>query len=357
LRESVTDPKGVTATVFERISNAMRWLLKARDARGLSYIAQGDWCDPMNMVGYRGKGVSGWLSVATAYALNVWGEICVMEGAAAKEFKAGAKAVNQSVNKYLWDGQWFARGITDNGVVFGTSKDKEGRIFLETQAWAFLSGAATDAQRRDIVGAVAEQLETPYGPMMLAPAFTGMRDDVGRVTQKFPGLAENGSVYNHGAIFYIYSLYQIGEADRAYRLLREMIPGPAMEDYLQRGQLPVYIPNYYRGAYYLHPRTAGRSSQLFNTGTVSWFYRSLVEGLFGVKGGRESLVIQPQLPSSWARAKVVREFRGATFNIEMRREAGLGKVRVTLDGKVLADNRITHFQAGKTYQVNVTIPG
>src|SRR5690625_5875023 len=54
----------------------MDWLLQARDYRGLSFIDQGDWCDPMNMVGYKGKGVSGWLSVATAYALTLWAEIC-----------------------------------------------------------------------------------------------------------------------------------------------------------------------------------------------------------------------------------------------------------------------------------------
>ena len=59
----------------------------------MSYIAQGDWCDPMNMVGYKGKGVSGWLSVATAYALNLWAEICAEEqaGALAEEFRAGAE--------------------------------------------------------------------------------------------------------------------------------------------------------------------------------------------------------------------------------------------------------------------------
>ena len=65
----VTDREGHAAPVGERITRAMRWLLQARDPRGLSYIAQGDWCDPMNMVGWRGHGVSGWLTLATAYAL------------------------------------------------------------------------------------------------------------------------------------------------------------------------------------------------------------------------------------------------------------------------------------------------
>src|SRR5208283_1732419 len=140
-------------------------------SRGLSYIGQGDWCDPMNMVGYQGKGVSGWLSVATAYALNLWAGICADEQAnqLAGEFKTGAAEINRAVNTHLWDGRWFARGITDDGVAFGTSHDQEGRIFLETQSWAILSGAANADQRQLIIQAVADQLETPYGVMMLAP--------------------------------------------------------------------------------------------------------------------------------------------------------------------------------------------
>jgi cellobionic acid phosphorylase len=358
LQQPVTDRAGHSLTVFERISNAMRWLLKARDRRGLSYIAQGDWCDPMNMVGYQGKGVSGWLSLATAYALNLWAGICAEEKASqlAEEFQAAAAEINRAVNTHLWDGNWFGRGITDEGAVFGVGKDKEGSLFLNPQSWAILSGAASAAQRELMLQAVAEQLETPYGVMLLAPAFTAMREDIGRVTQKYPGSAENGSVYNHAAAFYIYSLYTIGESERAYRLMRQMIPGPDLADYLQRGQLPVFIPNYYRGAYSQHRRTAGRSSQLFNTGTVAWFYRCLVEGLCGVKGDRQGLVIQPQLPSHWSQAKVTRTFRGAAFNVEIRREAGVSHTRVVVDGQTLPANKLTDIQAGRTYEVKVGIP-
>jgi len=355
LREQATDGEGRSRTVFERIAGALRWLLKARDERGLSYIGQGDWCDPMNMVGYKGKGVSGWLSLATAYALNLWAEVCAGENAGqlAEEFRAGAKAMNEAVNTHLWDGRWFARGITDDGAVFGVSNDKEGRIFLNPQSWAILAGAANERQRKLMIEAVAAQLETPYGVMTHAPAFTSMREDIGRVTQKFPGSAENGSVYNHDAAFYVYSLYTIGQSDRAFRLLRRMLPGPELADYLRRGQLPVYIPNYYRGACYQHPRTAGRSSQLFNTGTVSWLYRCLIEGLFGVRGDKHGLVIQPQLPSHWSRAKVTREFRGAAFHVEIRRESGIPRTLTVVNGQALPTNRLTGIQTGQSYKVEV----
>jgi len=358
LHVPVKDREGQTRTVFERINSAMRWLFRARDERGLSFIAQGDWCDPMNMVGYKGKGVSGWLTVATAYALKVWADICVAAGntQVAEEFKTAADDINRAANCHLWDRSWFARGITDDGILFGTSKDKEGRIFLNPQSWAIMGGAAGAEQREKMIRAVESDLETPYGVMLLAPPFTAMREDIGRVTQKFPGSAENGSVYNHGAAFYIYALYIIGEADRAFRLMRKMIPGPDIADYKQRGQLPVFIPNYYRGAYREYPRTAGRSSQLFNTGTVAWIYRCLIEGLFGIKGNKDGLVFEPQLPCDWSGCKVIRTFRGATFNVDIRREIGIPKTEVTVDGSALCGNTLTTVERGRTYNVNLTIP-
>lgn len=359
LDDRVVDVEGRSLSVFERISHAMRWLLKARDERGLSYIAQGDWCDPMNMVGYKGKGVSGWLSVATAYALKVWAQICAEEGVAdlAGEFRHGADDINAAVNEHLWDGRWFARGITDDGVTFGTSRDAEGTIFLNVQAWSMLSGAADQHQRACLMHAVAEYLESPYGVMTLAPAFTRMREDIGRVTQKFPGSAENGSVYNHDAVFYIFSLYAVGEADRAFRLLRQLLPGPDLADYKQRGQLPIFVPNYYRGAFREHPRTAGRSSFLFNTGTVSWMYRCLIEGLFGVKGCRQGLLIRPQLPSDWPMARVTRCFRGAQLDINMRRDPVAPDLRVIMDGTEVPAGLIPKIERGTCHRVEVTIPG
>ncbi|KAI1387660.1 glycoside hydrolase family 94 protein [Hypoxylon trugodes] len=358
LKEEVKGMHGDTFTVFERFSRAMDWLLSARDERGLSYIAQGDWCDPLNMVGYKGKGVSGWQTVATAFALKLWADVCEHEGKAdlAAHYRAGAKVVNDSANAHLWDGDWFARGITDDSVIFGIKKDVEGRIWLNPQTWSILSGAASPEQIARILPQVDSQMSTPYGTVMFAPPYKAMREDVGRVTQKYPGSAENGSVYNHAAVFYVHSLYSIGETDRAYDVLRKMIPGPSEEDYVQRGQLPVYIPNYYRGAYQLYPRTAGRSSQLFNTGTVSWVYRSFIEGLCGLRGDAQGLQIQPQLPSSWDAIKVTRLFRGATILLDIRRSADVNEVVVKYEGKILPGARFTNIKPGATYELSVSVP-
>ena len=135
-----------------------------------------------------------------------------------------------------------------------------------------------------------------------------------------------------------------------------MIPGSDEKDFIQRGQLPVFIPNYYRGAYRQYPRTAGRSSQLFNTGTVHWIYRCLIEGLFGLKGETGGLRISPQLPEHWTKLKVTRHFRGATFHIEMEKSDVVSLVQVSQDNVKLKDNLIKKFEKGKEYQVRVILP-
>ncbi|WP_339818445.1 glycosyl hydrolase family 65 protein [Paenibacillus sp. FSL R7-0216] len=349
---------GETEPIYAHIDKAMRWLMNDRDERGLNYINQGDWCDPMNMVGYKGKGVSGWLTIATAYAFQVWADICNNSGRpeVAREYRASAEETNAAVNRYLWDGEWYARGITDDNVVFGVSKDQEGRIFINPQGWSMLSGAADDEKREKLMQAVREQLETPYGVEKLAPSYTAMREDVGRVTQKHPGSAENGAVYNHAAAFYIYALYAVGEQEDAFRLLRKMLPGPDVQDIVQRGQLPVFIPNYYRGAYRQFPRTAGRSSHLFNTGTVPWVYRCLIDGLFGVQGTKDGIRVNPQLPSHWNEATVTREFRGATLHVEIQRDASASQTEVYAEGELLPDGVLRNVQQGKTYRVQVKLP-
>lgn len=357
LEAPITDSDGQSKTVRRRISDAMRWLVGNRDQRGLSLIAQGDWCDPMNMVGPAGRGVSGWLSMATAVALQTWARSLRAAGHTeeADQMIDEAQGFIGAIREHLWDGDWFARGITDAGQPFGIADDPEGRIYLNPQSWALLAGVADDDQRRRMIEAVEQQLLTTHGVVMLAPPYTRMRDDVGRLTQKHPGVSENGSVYNHAAAFWIRALYAVGEADRAFDALRRMLPGPDPEDRRQRGQLPVFVPNYYRGAHQLHPRTAGRSSQLINTGTAGWLYRILVEDLYGLRGQPEGLLVAPQLPSAWRRARVTRRFRGARFKVLYERSPS-GPVKIRVNGQRLDGNVIRDIQPGHEYKVDVHLP-
>ncbi len=348
-----------TKSFCEHIELALDWLLNATDHRGLSLIEQGDWCDPMNMVGYKGKGVSSWLSLATAYALNTWCDLCEQYGIKATlakidEYRFAADAINKAVNTHLWHDKWFARGITDDNRVFGTAKDQQGKIYLNPQSWALLSGAATQKQQSLMITAVSEQLMTPHGVMMLAPSYTHMVEDIGRITQKHPGVSENGSVYNHAAIFYAYSLYQVGEHDLAFDVLKKIIPENNNAD--KSGQLAVFVPNYYRGAYHQYPEQSGCSSQLFNTGTLSWLYRCLVEELCGLKGGNGVLSVSPKLPSHLNKISGQRLFRGARLNFVIEKSSRICKNEIYLNDELIEDNKLKGLVAKQNYQLRVLVP-
>lgn len=239
-------------------------------------------------------------------------------------------------------------------MTFGVPEDKEGRIFLNPQTWSMLCGAASPEQTRSMLNQVTEQLDTPYGPMMLAPSYTQMRDDVGRISQKYPGTSENGSVYNHAAAFYAFSLFQTGESQKGFDTLMKMVVD--QDDGLVKGQLPAFIPNYYRGAYHQYPEQAGKSSHLFNTGTVAWFYRCLIEGLFGLRGNYDELQVIPQLPPHWQTAQATRHFAGAVFEVSYERQLGCHQMELWVDGVLQPQARIDNIRAGQHYQLMVILP-
>ncbi|MDO6447557.1 amylo-alpha-1,6-glucosidase [Colwellia sp. 1_MG-2023] len=343
-------------SLVEHINLTLDHLLNARNEQGLSYIEQGDWCDPMNMVGYKGKGVSAWLTVATAYSLKVWCNICQqhqINQAKLPEYLTAIEALNSAMNENFWDGKWYARGINDDGIAFGVASDKEGKIYLNPQTWAMLSGAADQEQQQAMLTAIDDNLATPFGIMMLAPSYTKMNENVGRLTQKFPGVSENGSVYNHAAAFYAYSLYQNNQHDKAFDVLLKMLPN--QDDSTERQQLPTFVPNYYRGAYYQMPEVAGKSSQLFNTGTVAWYYRCIIEELCGLKGQAGSLIITPKLPAHWPTLMVKRNYLGATFIVNYTRSDQTNGTQILIDGQPSENNIVTNIVKGHTYHIDVTL--
>ena len=59
----------------------------------------------------------------------------------------GRAALDAKIQQACWDGAWFIWAIGEDGVVYGT-KEEEGQIYVNTQVWAVISGAATPDQAR-----------------------------------------------------------------------------------------------------------------------------------------------------------------------------------------------------------------
>ncbi|MFP3937229.1 MAG: GH36-type glycosyl hydrolase domain-containing protein [Phycisphaerae bacterium] len=343
------------ATLYEHICRALEWLLADRTKRNLSRLGEGDWNDPLNMAGKQGRGESIWLTEALSRGLDDWAEVADHAGdnRRASRYRREAETGRKAVRKYAWDGSWYARGTTDAGRWFGTSKCKEGKIFLNAQSWAIIGGVAGGQRLEKCVESVERYLATPPGPMTLHPPFQDMRENIGKLTQKQPGTGENGSVYSHAATFYAYSLLMARRSEHGWRVLRNLLPGTRDNPVTRCGQLPLYVPNFYRGTGC--GKSAGQSSHRPNTGTSAWYYRTAVAMVMGVRAELDVLRIDPQLPKGWKHARVRRKWRGAGFDIQIRR-GRTSNVRIELDGEELADAAIPPQPAGSRHEVLVTIP-
>lgn len=360
LREKVRfkDKPGRQATVFEHVCLGLDWLLKDRTPRGLNLLGEGDWCDPLNMAGIRMKGESVWLSQALVHSLDMWADVAAQvmgERAIASRYRREAVKLRRAIDRYAWDGGWYAAGFTDDGRPFGVRSEREGRLWLNAQSWALIGGVATGRRAEAVIRNVGRLIESPNGPVVCGPAYTAMREDIGRVTIKTPGTNENGSFYCHAGSFWAYALYLQRRPDLSFRALRRILPGGRgnPNTVARAGQLPLYIPNMFRG-----PGagwTAGQSSHSPGTGTAAWFYRLAVGHLLGVRAEPGGLRLDPQLPRAWRRARVWRCFRDAEFEIVIRRDRRARKPRVVLDGQPLDGNLVPLQPAGSRHRVTVTI--
>ncbi|MDF3131103.1 hypothetical protein P0Y35_17970 [Kiritimatiellaeota bacterium B1221] len=343
-------------SLYEHICLGLNWLLADRTERGLSRIGQGDWNDPLNMAGCEEKGESVWLSEALVVALEQWIPVCKTRGddALASEYQVAADELREKINSLAWDGNWYLRGFTDAGKPFGTHADAEGRIFLNAQSWAMMAGVSDEARTASCIEAVDRLLNTPSGPMTLAPAFTGMRKDIGKLTLKIPGRLENGSVYCHAVTFYAYALYQMRRPEKAFDVLRNLVGGTEKNPLERTGQLPLYIPNAYFGT--PAGSHAGKSTHSSCSGTAAWFYRTVMDQLFGLRAEMHGLRIDPQLPVDWNKVQVVRRWRGSTYQVQFLRDKQVSSVRLEFDGEVMETSLIPADRSSQTHQLIVTLP-
>ena len=137
---------------------------------GINGICKGlraDWNDCLNL----GGGESAMVSFLHYWALKNFVALAWKLGRVkdAACYEAVAETVKENTQKVLWDGKWYIRGITAQNRKIGTQMDTEGRVHMESNTWAVLSGAADRERGIAAMDAVDEYLFTEYGLMLNAP--------------------------------------------------------------------------------------------------------------------------------------------------------------------------------------------
>lgn len=159
------------ASLFDHLRGHFRYLLDVVGfgPNGHLRVLDCDWADGhlgeieragIERATVRSIGESVLNSAMAAWVLPVWGGLCERLGdaAAAAEARQVGERLRQAVAGE-WNGRWFNRARC------GELKIGADSLFLEVQPWAILSGAANEAQARQVLREIDEQLRegSPLG--------------------------------------------------------------------------------------------------------------------------------------------------------------------------------------------------
>ena len=161
---------GGSGSVYEHMKRILDFSAEQVGSHGICKGLRADWNDCLNL----GGGESALVSFLHVWALDHFLEAARRRNEAAdvKKYEEMYRRTKAVCGTQLWDGDWFIRGFTKSGRKIGTHTDREGRIHLESNAWAVLSGAATYEQGIRAMDSVDQYLYTPYGIMLNGPSYT-----------------------------------------------------------------------------------------------------------------------------------------------------------------------------------------
>ncbi len=325
-------------TVFGHLRRALEFNLERTGRNGLTCGLLADWNDCLKL-GFHGESL--FVAFQVYRGLKILAEIAALTNRPADKAWAEAQRarLEERIRAYAWDGEWFIWAVGEDGTVYGTKDFEEGQVYLNTQVWAVISGAATPEQAQKCMETVHTRLATPYGLMLCAPPFRKTSVEVMRAVVFNPGVKENAGIFNHTQGWGIMAECLLGHGNRAYEYLRAAMPA-AYNDRAEIRQSEPYVQA--QTTYSRYSPREGNARTAWLTGAAAWFYFSAVQSVLGLRPEPDGLRIDPCIPAAWDGFSARRVFRGKTLEIHVHNpgHAQRGVSKLLLNGEALEGNLI-----------------
>jgi cellobiose phosphorylase len=254
-----------------------------------------------------------------------------------------------------WDGEWFIRAYDAYSEPVGSHVCDEGQIFIEPQGMCVMAGIGLKEGLADrALQSVKEKLDTKYGIVLLQPAYTTYRLNLGEISSYPPGYKENAGIFCHNNPWISCAEAVAGHGDRAFEVYRKTCPA-----YIEN------ISEIHRTEPYVYSQmVAGKDAPSFGeaknswlTGTAAWTFADVSQYMLGIQPTLDGLRVNPCIPHTCKGFTVTRLYRGATYHITVENPNGAekGVPQLTVDGKTIAGNLIPYDPEKKTYEVRAVL--
>ncbi|MHB9055190.1 MAG: GH36-type glycosyl hydrolase domain-containing protein [Paludibacteraceae bacterium] len=362
---------GTEVSLFRHLSVSFDHVINNLGPHGLPLIGRADWNDCLNLNCFSNDPNESFQttenktegtkaeSLMIAGMFVVYGrdyvELCNKTGNTAEAQRAEQyiEAMVEAVKSYGWDGEWFIRAYDYYGRKIGSNENEEGKIFIESNGWCTMAGIGLhEGMVTKALDSVKERLDCEHGIVLNNPAFTKYYIEYGEISSYPAGYKENAGIFCHNNPWIMIGETVQGRGDRAWEYYRKICPSYTEEISDLHKVEPYVYAQMIAGKDAFRP---GEAKNSWLTGTAAWNYYALTQYILGIRPTYEGLMVDPCIPAEWKGFNVKRQFRGATYLIEVKNPNGSmkGLSSLLVDGNKIDGYIIPFMPEGGTYQVEV----
>ena len=361
---------GSEKSLFEHLKISFEHVVNNLGPHGLPLIGRADWNDCLNLNCFSNdpnesfqttenktegsKAESLMIAGLFVFSGRDYVELCKQLGKTI-EAETAQKAIDnmvEAVKKYGWDGEWFLRAYDYYGNKVGSNENEEGKIFIESNGWCTMAGIGLEDGMVDkALDSVKERLDCEHGIVLNNPAFTKYYIEYGEISSYPAGYKENAGIFCHNNPWVIIGETVRGNGNAAWEYYKKISPAYIKDQTLHKVEPYVYS-QMVAGKDAFRP---GEGKNSWLTGTAAWNYYTITQFILGIQPTYSGLKVEPCIPSNWKGYNVKRQFRGASYNIEVKNLSGSmkGIKSLKVDGKLIDGNVIPIVPVGSTCNVEV----
>lgn len=325
-------------TVIRHLRQAIQFNLDRLGNHGLPCGLHADWNDCLKF-GHDGE--TTFVAMQLRFALKTYIEISQFLGEEVETqwAKPVLATLDENIQKYAWDGEWFLRGFRNDGFKFGSKESAEGQIFMNPQVWSIISEAATKEQKELALRSMEERLSTDYGVMLCDPPYTDTDYKIVRAALFNTGMKENGGIFMHTQGWAVIAEAMCGNGNNAYEYFRKYMPS-AYNTKAEIRQIEPYV--YCQSTHAKSSPRYGNSRVPWLSGSATWSFVAASQYILGLQPQYDGMKLDPCIPSSWNGFEVTRIFRfkELVIQVENPNRVQKGVKSIMLNGKMLTGNII-----------------
>ena len=347
----------IKESIFEHCIKAIENTL-SKGIEPFPKIGVGDWNDGFSKIGDKGKGESVWLGFFFYDILNRFIPICELKNRddLVKKYSDIKEKLKKNLNSYGWDGRWFKRAITDDGVEIGSINSEECRIDSISQSWAVISGAGDNDKKFIAIEEAENYLIDKENKIikLFDPPFEKSTINPGYIKAYPAGIRENGGQYTHSACWFLIAETMLGFGDKAFEIAQMINPieHSKTREEAKKFKLEPYV---IEADLYTNRDLIGQGGWNWYTGSSSWFYKAILEYMLGLKIKNGFLEISPCISKEWKEYEIKYKYKTTLYNIKIRNNFGknVGVNKFLLNGEELEEKRVQLIDDGKIYNIEI----